>query len=51
MSMEGGHSSAGRHLSSMRGCPSSDAVKAGDKFYIIVNYDFEQYPGQVRQVY
>jgi hypothetical protein len=44
--MGGGHSTtAARHLASMSGCLSSDAVKAGDKFHIIVNYDFEKYPG------
>jgi hypothetical protein len=44
--MGGRHSTtAARHLSSMSGCRSTDTVKAGDKFYVIVNYDFEKYPG------
>jgi len=46
MSMEAGHSSAaGRHISTIDGCASSDTVKAGDKFHIVVKYDFERYPG------
>jgi hypothetical protein len=44
--MGGGHSStAAHHLSSMTGCSSNAPVKAGDKFHIVVNYDFEKYPG------
>jgi hypothetical protein len=44
--MGGGHSTtAARHLTAMSGCRSSDSVKAGDKFHIVVNYDFEKYPG------
>ena len=45
-SMGGGHSpSNSRHLVSMSGCRSIDAVKTGDKFYIVVNYDFDKNPG------
>jgi Stress up-regulated Nod 19 len=45
-SMAGGHSTtASRHIVSMKGCRSDDAIKAGDKFHIVVNYDFEKNPG------
>jgi hypothetical protein len=45
-SMAGGHSStASRHILSMKGCRSTAAVKVGDKFHIVVNYDFEKNPG------
>jgi hypothetical protein len=44
--MEGSHSTtAARHIASMSGCVNSDTVKAGDKFHIVVNYDFEKNPG------
>lgn len=44
--MAGGHSTAiARHIVSMKGCRSSAAIKAGDKFHIVVNYDFEKNPG------
>ena len=34
-----------RHVVSMSGCVSSDTIKAGDKFHIVTNYDFEKNPG------
>jgi hypothetical protein len=34
-----------RHIGSMSGCRSSAAVTKGDQFQIVVNYDFEKYPG------
>jgi hypothetical protein len=40
-----GATTAARHISSMSGCRSSDSVKAGDKFHLIVNYDFDKNPG------
>jgi hypothetical protein len=36
---------AARHITKMTGCRTSDAVNVGDKFYIVVNYDFEKNPG------
>jgi hypothetical protein len=45
--MADSHGSTARHIASMTGCVSSDSVKAGDKFQIVVNYDFEKNPGQV----
>lgn len=46
-SMGGHHGGTGatKRLLSMTGCVSSDRVNAGDKFHIVVKYDFEQYPG------
>jgi len=38
-------SSHSRHIGSMTGCRSSAGVQAGDKFQIVVNYDFEKNPG------
>jgi len=44
--MAAGQGSAdARHISSMSGCRSTEPVKAGDKFEIVVNYDFDTYPG------
>jgi hypothetical protein len=44
--MDGSHSTtAARHITSMSGCRSSAAVKKGDKFVVVVNYDFEKNPG------
>jgi Stress up-regulated Nod 19 len=44
--MDGSHSTtAARHIASMSGCRSSAGVKAGDKFEIVVNYDFVKNPG------
>jgi hypothetical protein len=38
-------SAVARHISSMSGCRSTAAVKAGDKFHLVANYDFEKNPG------
>jgi hypothetical protein len=36
---------ASRHMTAMSGCASSDEVKVGDKFNIVVKYDFNKNAG------